>query len=339
MSRDPQSRDPREREPAGSVAPIDDSVAQIVRRAGPRAVASDEMTRNVKAAVHSHWRGDVVKRSRGRRAWLGGLAAAAALAALIAGLGLFPQFGERSPVGRVETILGAAWKGPDQDRLPLDLEAFRTGTEMATDDDGAVALRLASGGSVRLAAGTRVRWESETALFLERGSVYVDSEGHAGSAIEVRTALGVAREIGTQFEVRVDAAAMRVRVREGRVVLAAGDGEHMGRAGDEMIWSSERGLAWGKVPAHGLPWDWTLALASPFELDGATLAELLAWISRETGWRVRYADETLERTYAKDVLHGPVEKFGPAQAPALLLPAFGLTHRLEDGVLVVEESR
>lgn len=327
----------------------EDRVARLVSLAGPRTVASDEVVREVKGAVHAHWRQSVAFRAHRRRfrrrlAAAGGLLAAAAVAALVVGPRLLTDRAPLPPIGEAEIVSGAVWKllaaGEGGRRRVAAGDAIEARSELTTADGGALALRLASGASVRLDGGTRVRF-GDGALHLERGAVYVDSGGVAASELEVRTALGTAREIGTQFEVRLVGNAMRVRIRAGRVALDAGGGEHLGGAGDEMLWRPEAGLARGKVPLHGAPWDWTMALAAPFDLEGAKVEDFLRWVARETGWRIRWADPALERQHAGETLFGSrgLEGVGPAEAPDLVLPSAGLQSRLDGGTLVVEEAR
>ncbi len=61
----------------------------------------------------------------------------------------------------------------------------------------------------------------------------VDSRGSPGS-IEIRTALGTARDVGTRFEVRLGDGALRVRVRDGVVEVDHAGETHEAGAGAEL---------------------------------------------------------------------------------------------------------
>jgi hypothetical protein len=76
------------------------------------------------------------------------------------------------------------------------------------------------------------------------------------------------------------------------------------------------------------------------------LAELLEWVSAETGWTVRYQDEAVAAAARETTLRGG----GPAwettwrelradEAPALVLPSADLESELLNGVLTVRRKR
>ncbi len=91
-----------------------------------------------------------------------------------------------------------------------------------TTSVGTLAMTLTSGVHLRLDASSTARLDSATDVVLERGAVYVDSAGaHPtqpdASPISIHTPAGLVRDIGTQFEVRLDDAGLRIRVRDGEV--------------------------------------------------------------------------------------------------------------------------
>jgi hypothetical protein len=80
-----------------------------------------------------------------------------------------------------------------------------------------------------------------------------------------------------------------------------------------------------------------MAAAPGFEVEGRTLGELLAWVARETGWRVRFAEPELAAAADEIVLHGDFGDLRPDQAAFAVLPGAGLEGVLADGVLVVRQ--
>ena len=117
--------------------------------------------------------------------------------------------------GRLSTRSGST-------RAPIGLaDAVRIGDRIETDAISRVGLRLSGGVSVRLDHGSRARLLSATAIELGAGALYVDS-GPESPDLEVHTSFGVVRDIGTQFEIRLDAASLRVRVRSGVVEVHRG---------------------------------------------------------------------------------------------------------------------
>jgi hypothetical protein len=90
-----------------------------------------------------------------------------------------------------------------------------------------------------------------------------------------------------------------------------------------------------EAPGHGPAWEWVAAAGPPFDIEGRSVADLLGWVSRETGWRVLYEDPGLAAAAEGMVLHGSMGDLRPEQAPFELLPGAGLEGELRGGVLLV----
>lgn len=287
----------------------------------------------------------------GGRIRLGAVAGGLLVLLVLVAAGLFllrsdPQPAVGTPVAVLELARGSVGMFPasasqDPSRLlALDAGApIHAGAVIETGRAGVAraALRLAGGGSLRLDADTRVRVASADLVELDRGAVYFDSD--AGSGVEVRTTLGVVRDIGTQFEVRlVDgsaAASLRVRVREGAVVVEGAGGTHEAVAGVELTLDADGTLSRGAVPIHGPRWDWVLDSAPAPDLEGRPLSVFLDWVAREGGWELRFADGETAGRASTITLHGDVHDLTPAEAMAMVLDGSGLDYRLEAGTLTV----
>ena len=119
------------------------------------------------------------------------------------------------------------------------------------------------------------------------------------------------RHVGTQFQVQVTGNTTRVRVREGRVLLERASGvPRTSRpvttcviAGEDLRW--QRGL-----PSFGAEWEWSASIAPALAIENRPLAEFLAWIAREHGWQIQYADETLQHRTLDIRLHGSLDRTG-----------------------------
>ncbi len=217
----------------------------------------------------------------------------------------------------------------------------RAGVAPAGDAPGGrVAVRLAGGQSMRLDSGSRVRFATSSSVVLERGTVYVDSAG--GDNVEVRTALGIVRDIGTQFEVRLLAAdgaeSLRVRVREGSVELEGGEEPHLVVAGEELRLDAGGGIEHVASPVYGRHWDWVTETAPTPNVAGRPLREFLDWAEREGGWTVRFADQATAAVAEKTILHGDVRDLTLTEAATLVLGGSGLGYRVEGGAFIVEPS-
>ena len=134
----------------------EDRVGTLIRIAGPRPAVPDDREQRVKAAVRDHWRATTRSRTRRTRAIV--TLAAAALVILAVGLGILNRsewMGSSSPAV-VERVSGTARA---RSEAASEGDAFGTvragdalpaGTELATEADGRVAIRMASRHSIRL---------------------------------------------------------------------------------------------------------------------------------------------------------------------------------------------
>jgi ferric-dicitrate binding protein FerR (iron transport regulator) len=187
---------------------------------------------------------------------------------------------------------------------------------------------------LRLDSGTRVRIASATELTLDRGAVYVDSN-HSG--VVIRTPIGSVRDIGTQFEVRLAADRMRVRVREGRVDLQHGGATHSAAAGVELDADAGGGVTEHSIARSGADWEWVVRAAPPIHLDGRTLSEVVASVTRDEGVKAVWFDET-SRNAASMRLHGDVP-LTPEEALDTALVASGLTSRTDGDRLIIKRRK
>jgi hypothetical protein len=353
---------------AGPQPPGDDeAIARLLRLAGPRPNAPEATVKRVKAAVRAQWQRKVAS-SDGRLSAEGGVetedeqgrhtgqsdwwqllsrrtaAALAAAAMIVVGLGLGIRHWQTgmavTEVATVESAVGAvlaAFEAGETRQLSPS-ETISNGTMVTTGSHGRAALLLSSGGSVRLDHDTRLQLVSVSILRLDSGAVYIDSGQEPGASVAVQTAMGVARDIGTQFEVRLDGERLSVRVREGAVRLDCEASRHEARAGSELLVEADGTLLYHTVPLYGEIWDWMLEVAPPFELEGASLAQLLDWVARETGWTIRATDQVSTRAISTLTLHGSIAGITPAQAPAAVLPTCNLGYDISGGVLTISSQ-
>jgi len=190
-----------------------------------------------------------------------------------------------------------------------------------------------------------VRLVSAGVVEMRRGALYVDTGSHvaagAGAApaaetVRILTGLGRVRDVGTQFEVRLSAGALHVSVRDGVATFERDDGTYAARAGTRLSVDARGAVTTGTVALHGADWDWVLAVAPPFDLEGRSLRDYLDWLSRETGWTVTYSDPSIGSSATSTILHGSTSGLRPDETLAVVLPTCGLDHRLDGETLVIE---
>jgi hypothetical protein len=154
------------------------------------------------------------------------------------------------------------------------------------------------------------------------------------------------RDIGTQFEARLLAsagsdpapAALRIRVREGKVLVAHGGQEHQAQTGGELVLHSNGSLQRAEVALYGPGWDWVQHAAPALAIEGASLADFLRWVSRETGLQWRLAEPRAGKAPEDIILHGSIAGLTAEEALAVVLPGCGYRHRRSGDQLWLESA-
>lgn len=322
----------------------DDALARLLRLAGPRPAPEQAMRDEVYANVRSAW---LARHRRVRRLRIAGLAAAVVAAIAIAVLLRMPE-----PVPALATVAVADRVIGDvsisvatlaDDSAARDL--LQPGVPIAqhrtirSAGNALAGLKLANGASLRVAPGTSLRLESASEIALEHGRIYLDTAGAPPAAqFAIRTRAGIVRDIGTQFEVLSNAARLRVRVRDGEIELASGAQLVHAHRGEELVVTAGEEVRRQQFAPTDSGWDWTRELAPPFETDQARVADLLAWVGRETGREVVYADATVRNAAAATRISGSIAGLAPEQTMTIALAATLLQARIDGERIVVARA-
>jgi ferric-dicitrate binding protein FerR (iron transport regulator) len=307
-----------------------DPIAALLQLAGRRPAVPADVTARVREAVREEWEQRTRRRARMRFA----LAAAAVVVLIAGGLVMFRTTETVAPspvtpraiIASVETMSGGAIGG---DGRFLEAGAqLRAGDAMETARGATASLRWGAA-TLRMDGGTHVRLDSALGLFLDRGAVFVVSNG---SRVVIRTPLGDVHDVGTEFEVRLDNDAVRVRVREGRIDLRRNGASHSATAGVELAADARGNVAQRAIPRNGDEWDWIVRAAPAITLEGRTLRSVVDSVCREKG---------MTAVYAKGVgdarLHGTVP-LSPAEALDAALAASGLIARTDGDRLTIQRK-
>jgi ferric-dicitrate binding protein FerR (iron transport regulator) len=301
------------------------------------------MRQRVHDAAEAAWRRSVAqRRARRRYAWLAAagvvLAIAATLASLRPGADLSPARIAASPgplLGTVAKIEGSVYLvragetrrlqvagrgssgGSGSDDNDDSDDSVRVGDTLRTGAGGRAALVLAGGLSLRLNNGTALTFRSPEQAAVEHGAVYVDAglsgERRAFEPFELVTRFGSVSHVGTQYEVNVDDADLRVRVREGSVTIERGGRRIVGESGEQLTLPESGSPVRKAIATHGESWAWIDGLAAVEARDPYPVLSLLQWISRQTGRRLEFESPAVEARARALTLHG-VEGLTPEEA-------------------------
>jgi ferric-dicitrate binding protein FerR (iron transport regulator) len=253
-------------------------------------------TARVRAAVADQWRASVR-----RRRWTR-VAVAAAVAAAIGGVMVM------RPRTEPPVPAGAPF---------VEMAEIR---ELTTPGDATTSVAW-NGGTLRLDHETHLRFDTARTATLLRGAIYY-ANGTPGVAVTIHTPFGDVRDVGTRFELRLRDDSLRVRVRDGAVIVR----ETTARAGTELV-ASRTSVTSRAIATSGGEWAWIEQSAPPIVLEGKSLDEVLQRIAIEKGL-------TLQRSGPDPTLHGDVP-LSVSEALDAATAAAGVTYRIEGDRLIV----
>jgi len=302
---------------------------------GPRDMPPAADEEEVRRALFAEWDAVTGRRVSLRRA-VAATAAAAVLLATFGALLLRTSVAPAAVVAAVERVRGDAQAGG----AALAIGAAVPSSVRIDTHSGQVALRLADGGSMRLAPQTRITFAAAGHATLEAGMLYFDSENGA-AAVEVRTPLGTVRDMGTQFVARLAGERLDVAVRDGRVAIERGSGPVDVVAGERVsVTSGSTAPRRERSASFGADWDWAERLAPRFgDIEGRRLIDFLQWVEAQTGRTLKFADPATEQMAREAVLHGGSIDLEPLPMLAAVFALTDMGYALDGGRVVVRAAK
>lgn len=317
----------------------DADIAALMRASGPRPRLPEVAVEELRQAVEKEWRTSLETRIQRRR----GAVLAVAASVAIAGIGVWlvrPAGAPQDlPVASLTRATGQVhYREPGSDWQPAAAGTIlRARSELSSGSDGRSALELESGVQLRLDADTRLTFNDVRTATLEHGGLYVDTgagPGNHARAFEVDTPHGRVSHLGTQYLARVDEQALRVAVREGGVSIRSPHGSFSGLAGEQLRLSAT-GLERAPIEPYAEDWRWVGQVMPPYEIEGRSVEEFLAWTARETGRSVRFASAEARELARQTTLRGSISGLEPDQALGAVLATTSLQPRIEADLIHV----
>lgn len=327
-----------------------DALGQLLRKAGAPKEPDEVQTARVRASVHQHWQTRVKQQQRRTRLRYAatGLGAAAAIAAVwvltMVGPWQAPTVAPAVGGAMVTRVEGQVFlqlgTTPNNHLLSVGDE-IPAGATIISGAGERLAARLDNGMSLRLDQASRLIFQDARNLKLEQGAVYLSSAAEKTAeqqSITVHTSLGDVRDIGTQFEVRLDGEGLRVRVREGEIELSNGSTKIPAIAGKELRLNTSGVVKHGEIDAHDGSWAWVSGIAPAPTLEGKNLGFFLDWYSRERGFDILFETEAAAANHRLTQINGEFAGFAPDTLLEVVLPACGLEYERQGGQILIKEA-
>jgi ferric-dicitrate binding protein FerR (iron transport regulator) len=310
-----------------------DASDRLLKQAFMPAPLPAERLEQIRTQTETEWKNAVAEHGRVRRWQRAGLSAAVLCACALTGWVIFWKPANTEIIGVFanaapgSVVVIRPWR---QNVLLATGSALRTGRIVETRATTRVA--LVGGGRLLLKAGTRIVTRSLHEIELRSGAAYVDIDSaRAQGSLNIRTRYGLVMHLGTQFEVAVDGASQRVRVREGAVQLRGP--VNVGARAGEQVTIDAGGVVKQSIPPSSPQWTWVDDVTDTYDVEGVSVASFVATVARLTGRRIEYADARVHQLANQTTLHGSVSGLPPLRAMRAILATASLSAIERDGII------
>lgn len=290
-------------------------IERLLNAAGQRQNPPSEVRARVYACALETWQAlpQEPQHLAPRKRRLGGQYLALAASAFIAVAALWFAQGP-NPVSTVADVVFA--QGSYQvDGVPAvaQTSSILPNAHIQTSAKSLVSVQMASGAIVTLDQNTDVSVEQPDMLYLRHGRLYVDAGG-AAQQLVVQTPHSKIVDVGTQFEVVVDAQVdeLMVAVREGQVDVSGSGHEFSALAehgmGEVVRMRGTVLLMRSSVETTHERWDWRRAGREPYALANSTVYDYLRWMARDTGHELEFSSRAVASMSKIEILLGKGSK-------------------------------
>ncbi len=329
----------------------EDALQALLREMAPEAEPPPEVRERVRQAVAAEWRMAVAEAARrpepgrARRGWQRpAMALAASLAVAAVALGVIQSRPPATPVmvAKITRLGGPVEAGGAGNWQPVTAgQSLAVGQDLVTGPEGKAALKLRRGVTLRLDTDTRIALAGIDRISVERGAVYLDagSQPVLASSVQITSAFGNTRHLGTQYEVRVTRDEMQVSVREGLVELTTADARPMAAKAGEQLLINPAGTVERRVVDKRDPhWNWISDVTPPYAIEDRPLSDFLVWVCRETGRELAFGSPQAQATAEGIILRGSVAGLSPDDALAAVMSTTNLAYTEDNGRLTIRSS-
>lgn len=332
----------------------DETMARLLRLAGPRSPIPEDVesrvydrvlsewrasseqpeSTRVYAQVHRHW--EKSKPKQRIRRWAMPLAVAAAVIMAIAVVMQPPlPVPANVPIGTIARVVSDGAGG----MLPAVGHPIYPGESLSTGPGQGMSLLLSNAESLRIDEQTTLVVHAADEFRLVQGRVYADTGDfiYRDHGLIIETSMGSVTDVGTQFSVGTADESIVVAVREGRVDVNQESEQLVAVAGERLRIHRNDGATFDTLTAHDPYWDWATLLAPAFDIENKSLLDFLRWAARETGRELVFETNELRMSAMRTDLHGSVSDFDPLEAVESVLATTKFKYRIEADKIVIEQ--
>ncbi|MEQ9450237.1 MAG: FecR family protein [Pseudomonadales bacterium] len=285
-----------------------DLIGRLLNYSGALPKDNEETKQAAKARLERVWLESVAQqRALQRQSRLVRFAAAAivvmAVVGLVRNVTLQPE-----PVALATIVqqTGVNFTGGDDSATSVFADEL-----VRTAHQGTLTLMLNNGTVILLDDSTTLTLQGPEQISLLGGRVYVDSPGMDSNVI-IDTSWGTVRDIGTQFELDVNAHRMQAALREGSIQMSLfGSAEPIvagaadGRGDVVRVDAATMQVSKDTRPTTSPKWDWTRSMVPAFPAGRHSFAAVIAWVARQTGREVSYSRHILETEAQNEIVDWP----------------------------------
>lgn len=218
------------------------------------------------------------------------------------------------------------------------------GDRLQTSSNGLAAIERGSH-RIRINANTKLELTPD-GVRLAEGQIYVDDLPSAATmddGIVVDTEFGRISDIGTQFMVTISADKNTASVREGTIKIQTEFQTLTAEASTIHARQIELGketLSSRNTRRYGREWNWIQSLPALFSLNGRSVDEYLAWVSKETGLGITYDSAEVQTEAGQILLSGELSaSTRPEDSLAQVLATTRLEHDVSDNGNITISAR
>jgi len=316
-----------------------DDIGRLIHFAGARDTIPAERLEKARRRVGAHWEHVVAHQRRGGiRTYYRYVAVAASIVVAIGASFILWRAVDVGPAiasASIDRVLGEVMVANE---VAGKGDVIGEDALIATAADSRIALRMAGGQSLRIDTSSQVLVHSSNHVSLQSGGVYIDTDTALNSLpIMVSTPFGVARDVGTQFQVRLADSVLMVGVRDGVVEVAQAGQASLSVNKDRFVELDMNGKKAERILSTDDPsWDWVETVAPEFDIQGASLHQYLTWYAKQRGVYLVWADDASQARAERIELAGSIADTTLHESLLIVQRIAPFEFQIEGGTILVK---